>query len=119
MPAVQLESQPSTVTISKDVLSGRVEYRTERGGGVSLIEEHGGYFGRNTFESLSIVEGDPLSATSEMIVISKMGRDDWEVQVTATHKLTADADTFYLEADIKVTENGAMTLRKKLDTEDH
>ena len=112
MPEEQLESQPSTITVGKDVLSGRVEFRAQRGGGVTRIKEHGGYFGRNTVERMSIVEGSPNSATTEMTVISKLGRGEWTVQVKATQKLTANVQTFFVEAEIEVQENGTTIFQR-------
>ena len=48
----------------------------------------------------------PYRPTTEMTIISRLGRDDWEVQVTARQRISADARIFYLEADIEVSENG-------------
>ena len=112
MPATQLSSAPSSNTVTRDVLSGRVEVLSERGGGVYRIDEHGLEFGRNTVERIAITEGDPLSAETEMTVTSHMKRGDFEVDIHATTKLRATADTFLLSADLDVYEGKTRILAK-------
>jgi predicted acyl esterase len=79
MPVTQLEARPSRNIVSRDIATGRVDVISERGDGLYRIEEHGLAFARDTDERMSIVEGDPLSAETEMVVRSRMKRDDWSV----------------------------------------
>ena len=110
MPATQVETRPARNTVTRDIATGRVEVLSDRGGGLYRIEEHGLAFARDTLEKLSIVEGDPLSAETEMVVRTRMQRDDWSVEVVARTRLTADVDNFYLQADLDVYENETRVL---------
>ena len=112
MPVKPLASAPSKNTVTRDVLAGRVEVYSERGGGTYRIAEHGMEFGRNTIEKMAIAEGDPLSAETEMTVSSHMKRGAFEVDVHATTKLRATADTFLLSADLDVYEGKTRILAK-------
>jgi hypothetical protein len=112
MAMQQLSSAPSKNTVTRDVLTGRVEVLSERGGGVYRIGEHGMEFGRNTVERMAITEGEPLSAETEMTVSSHMKRGEFEVDVHATTKLRATEDTFLLSADLDVYEGKTRILAK-------
>jgi predicted acyl esterase len=112
MPITQVETRLGRSTVTCDVSTGRVEVLSDRGGGLYLIEEHGLSFARDTIEKMIIVEGDPLSAETEMTVTSRMERDDWSVQVKARTRLSADADNFHLEADLDVYENDIRVLAR-------
>ena len=112
MPMTQVETRPGRNTVTRDVATGRVEVLSDRGGGLYKIEDHGLSFARDTIERMAIVEDDPLSAETEMIVNSRMQRDDWSVDVKARTRLTADADNFHLEADLDVYENDTRVLSR-------
>jgi hypothetical protein len=104
MPSAPVRVDPPRNTVTRDVLTGRVEVLAERGGGVYRILEHGMEFGRNTRERMAITEGDPLSAETEMTVTSHMKRGDFQVDVRATTRLRATKETFLLTADLDVYE---------------
>ena len=112
MPASHVETRPPRNTVTRDVASGKVEVVSDRGGGLYRIEDIDLAFARDTLEKMSIVEGDPLSAETEMVVRTRMQRDDWSVEVVARTRLTADADNFYLEADLDVYENETRLLAR-------
>ena len=112
MPMTQVETRPGRNTVTRDVATGRVEVLADRGGGLYKIEDHGLSFARDTIERMAIVEDDPLSAETEMIVNSRMQRDDWSVDVKARTRLTADAVNFHLEADLDVYENDTRVLSR-------
>ena len=69
-------------------------------------------FGRNTIERMAITEGDPLSAETEMTVTSHMKRGGFEVDIHATTKVRATADSFLLSADLDVWEGKTRLLAK-------
>ena len=112
MPATHIETRPGRNTVTRDIRTGRVEVVADRGGGLYRIEEHGLAFARDTLEKMSIVDGDPLSAETEMVVRTRMQRDDWSVEVVARTRLTADADHFHLEADLDVYENDTRVMAR-------
>ena len=105
MRVTQVDTRPSRNVVTHDIATGRVDVISERGDGLYRVEEHGLAFARDTDERMSIVEGDPLSAETEMVVRSRMQRDDWSVEVIARTRLTANMDNFNLEADLDVYEN--------------
>ena len=112
MRSTQIEPARSSNTVSCDVMTGRVEVRSERGSGVYRIDDHGLVFARDTSERMAVTEGDPLSAETEMVVKSSMGRDDFQVRIDARTKLRATRDTFVLTADLDVWDGTERILAK-------
>nr|HIA88359.1 peptidase S15 [Gammaproteobacteria bacterium] len=114
MPATVLSAGASGNTVSRDVLSGRVEVLSERGGDKAVIDEHGlEVGGRKTIERMSITEGDPLSAETEMTVGNQVKRDGFDVEVFARTHLTSTKDEFFLIADLDVYESKDRVLAKR------
>ena len=114
MSATILSAGASENRVSRDVLSGRVEVLSERGGDKVLIEEHGLEAGRRkTVERMSITEGDPLSAETEMTVGNQVKRDGFDVEVKARTHLTSTEDDFLLTADLDVYESKSRVLSKR------
>jgi len=114
MPATILSAGVSENRVSRDVLSGRVEVLSERGGDNAVIEEHGlEVGGRKTIERMSITEGDPLSAETEMTVGNQVKRDGFDVEVMARTHLTSTEDDFLLTADLDVYESKSRVLSKR------
>ena len=114
MPATVLSVGAFGNTVSRDVLSGRVEVLSERGGDKAVIEEHGlEVGGRKTIERMSITEGDPLSAETEMKVGNHIKRDGFEIEVFARTHLASTKDRFLLTADLDVYESKERVLSKR------
>ena len=114
MPVSVLSAGVSKNSISHDVLSSRVEVLSERGGDKGVIEEHGLEIGgRKTIERMSIKEGDPLSAETEMTVGNQVKRDGFDVEVKARTHLTSTEDDFLLTADLDVYESKSRVLSKR------
>ena len=114
MPTTVLSNEPSKNVVSHDVLSGRVEVFTQRGADGLVIEEHGlEVGGRATTERMSITEGDPLSAETEMIVGNRVKRDGYEIEVLARTHLASTKDQFWLTADLDVYESKERVLSKR------
>ena len=116
MAMTQLSNPPSRNTVTRDVLTGRVEVYSERGTGHYRIDEHGMAFRRTTIERMAITEGDPLSAESGVTVTSHMKRGDFEINVHARTSLRATKDTFLLQADLDVWEGKERVLAKSWST---
>ena len=114
MPVSVLSAGVSKNSISRVVLSGRVEVLSERGGDKGVIEEHDLEIGgRKTIERMSIKEGDPLSAETEMTVGNQVKRDGFDVEVKARTHLTSTEDDFLLTADLDVYESKSRVLSKR------
>ena len=112
MRLTQVEPAQSSNTVSRDVTTGRVEVRSERGSGHYRIDDHGLVFARDTSERMAITEGDPLSAETEMAVRTSMGRDGFQIRIDARTRLRATKDTFILTADLDVWEGKERVLAK-------
>ena len=53
-----------------------------------------------------IVEGDPLSAEVRFHAASDMGRGNWQTRSDVTSSMTCDAESFHVESELDVFENG-------------
>ena len=107
MPYRQLEPPSSHNSVVHDLNTRLIEVFSERGDGLFEVAEHGIAFGRNTVERMAIREGDPLSAETEMRINCAMARGEWRVEVDARTRIVASAETFEVQADLDVHENGA------------
>ena len=107
MPYRQLEPPSSHNSVVHDLNTRLIEVFSERGDGLFEVAEHGIAFGRNTVERMAIREGDPLSAETEMRINCTMARGEWRVEVDARTRIVASAETFEVQADLDVHENGA------------
>ena len=113
MALTQLEPARVTNTVSRDIDTGRVEVRAERGSGLFRIDDHGLVFGgRNSLERMAITEGDPLSAETEMAFGGRLERGDFAVRIEARTRLRATRDSFLLTADLDVWEGEERILAK-------
>lgn len=105
MKRVETEHVPSSVQVTRDVLSGRVELAAQHGLGFFRIEDNQIETGRVIVERMSITGEDPLSATSELTGHARTGRAGSIVDVKVRSRLTADRDNFLLESTLDVREN--------------
>ena len=113
MPATQLETGRSSNTVSRDVMTGRVDIVAERGGGLVRIDDHGLVAGRrNSHERMSITDDDPLSAETAMVFENRIGRGDFQVRIEARTRLRATKETFVLTADLDVWEGDERIMAK-------
>ena len=113
MPATQLETGRSSNTVSRDLVTGRVDIVAERGGGLGRIDDHGlGAGRRNSHERMSITDDDPLSAETAMVFENRIGRGDFQVRIEARTRLRATKETFVLTADLDVWEGDERIMAK-------
>jgi hypothetical protein len=54
----------------------------------------------------TVVEGDPLSATSRTERVDTWRKDDIDIEIRTRQHLWADRDDFHVDADIEAFENG-------------
>lgn len=101
----QLEPVPCRNTITRDLVTGRTEVLAERGSGYFLIEENDIQTGLNVVERMSITEGDPQSALTEVVSDARTGRSGSLIKVKARSRLTGDRREFTLESSLEIREN--------------
>ncbi|NDR58831.1 CocE/NonD family hydrolase [Aliiruegeria sabulilitoris] len=129
-PAVQGPSCPVTMLrpaeterrVSTDFLTGEVTYVTEgRGGifgeGVLQFDEIGTSLSHNLRRELRIHPDDPLSACFKLHQEYEMGREGWFSASVLDAEMTCDAETFFLEARMRVTLNGEDVMEREWDEE--
>jgi uncharacterized protein len=101
------EPGPAAHTLRRDLATGLVEkvFDWDLGGSLRLVAadlqssdaSHCVY---------SIVEGDPLSAEVRFRASSGMGRGDWSMLSEVTSSMASDRESFRVEIQLAVTENG-------------
>ena len=99
-------------SIERDLVGHEVTYRMISEGGdfgdarLMRIEEIGLDLGHHVEHRFSIDERDPLSAQTEIIEHLTMRRDDWEIRVSASIRLSATRENFLLGARLTAQEGG-------------
>jgi hypothetical protein len=97
--------------IEREVISGRVQFTDRTDSGSFLIVPTGVEYDSTGMDQWTIVEGDPLSATSRCDRNIKLSRNaaGWRTEVKTSSTLTADAGSFILtnvleafEGDVRV-----------------
>jgi putative CocE/NonD family hydrolase len=108
--SLEVEEQdpgPAAHTLRRDLATGRVEkvFDWDLGGSLRLVDAD-----LETSDAshcvYSIVDGDPLSGKVEFRASSGMGRGGWRMLSEVTSSMTSDRDSFYVETQLEVTENG-------------
>jgi uncharacterized protein len=103
----ELGEGPTAHTLRRDLATGLVEkiFDWDLGGSTRLVEAD-----LETSDAshcvYSIVEGDPLSAAVRFRASSGMGRGDWKALSEVTSSMTSDRESFYVQTQLDVTENG-------------
>jgi len=83
--------------VRRDVATGRLDQSwTEDYGGRRRLVRNGLEWETVGTEHLSIVEGDPLSASMRSTWSTGLGRGDWQVRVETVSTMSADAENFHL-----------------------
>ena len=114
MLSTTLSNGSSNNKVLRDMMTGRVDVLSERGGENIVIEEHGMEMSRrDTQERMSIVEGDPLSAETEMVLGNRLKRGAYDIEVVARTKLKSTKYKFFLTADLDVYESEKRVLSKR------
>ncbi len=98
----------------RDLASGRVELVLDKDDGAYRIDRHGMEVDAQGSERQWISDGDPLSGGGEVSWRIAQRRGDWDVAIEATTTVTADAESFLVEADIRAEEAGAEIYSRQL-----
>lgn len=114
-PAAEVPPPPSLTWLrafgrarrfERDLASGRVELILEKDDGAYRIDGHGMEVDAQGSERQWITDGDPLSGGGEVSWRIAQRRGDWDVAIEATTTVTADAESFLVEAGIRAEEAG-------------
>jgi hypothetical protein len=87
--------------IERDVSKRAATIRAEENEGRAVIADTGVEIGRCVKERLTIVEGDPLSAETEMGSLFTYVKGNWRTQVHGRCTLKATRTTWLLSADLE------------------
>jgi predicted acyl esterase len=109
-PALEiLRPATNTATVSRDVASGRVELAVETAEGFRLLDRGGLAYDAVERDTYVIVEGNPLSATTQCARDITVGRGAWQTRVKTHSTMSADAVQFHVtnvldayEGDVRV-----------------
>jgi hypothetical protein len=100
--------------IEKDVGQGKVTIRAEENDGRFVIEDTGVEVGRWVKERGSIVEGDPLSAETEMGSTFTYRKGRWDTKVEGTCSLRATRTHWLLGAHLTAWEGKKRVFERKV-----
>jgi putative CocE/NonD family hydrolase len=114
-PMTELVPGHGARTITRELGSGRSELRFDWDLGGTKRDEMTGT--EITFEAdaaFEIVEDEPLSARVRCMNVTALRReaDGWDARSEARTEMTCDADSFHIEAELRVLEGGEETFRR-------
>ena len=101
----QLEAGRWENAVSRDLKSGLVTVTATRHDGLWRLDDTGIEIGGGMRERMSITEGDPLSAETEMARTIQIGRGEWRTRIEATTRLTATREAFISTARLEAHED--------------
>ena len=115
MAKVVVEPPTSIRIIERDVVKGAVTVRAEENEGRAVIVDTGVEMGRWVDERLTITEGDPLTAETEMGSVFTYAKGDWQTKVSGRCTLRATRTQWLLSADLEAWEGEAKIFSRHLD----
>ena len=115
MAKAVVEPPSSSRIIERDVGKGTVTIRAEENEGRAVIADTGVEIGRWVKERLTIAEGDPLSAETEMGSIFLYAKGDWRTKVHGRCTLRATRTTWLLSADLDAWEGDETIFSRHLE----
>jgi hypothetical protein len=115
MAKTVVEPPTSVRVIERDVVTGAVTVRAEENEGRAVITDTGVELGRWVQERLTITEGDPLSAETEMGSVFSYAKGAWQTKVEGRCRLRATPTEWLLSADLDAWEGDAKIFSRHLD----
>ncbi|MEM6987714.1 MAG: peptidase S15, partial [Pseudomonadota bacterium] len=100
--------------VEHDLISESVTLVIEDDFGEMRDRTHGLVKGSVGRERWSINPSDPLSAVGETHWTQTLARDAWSIRTETRLRMTADAETFYLEGEIEAFEGDERVLHREL-----
>lgn len=107
-PLADRELRPGATrrSVTTEIASGTTTVVMEKDGGGALIEAIGLAVDSAAVETYRITEGDPLSATGEIVYRQSMARGGWNVRTETRTTLALTATEFVATAEIDAYEDG-------------
>ncbi len=102
-------------TLERDVGSGAIRLHHLEDSGSHLIEDIGLETCKRSEETFSIVEGDPLSARTDMMRLAKARRGRWRVATLTRIGVSCDAESFRIAASLRAFEGGRRIVERRWD----
>jgi len=115
MAKTVVEPPSSARLIERDVGRGTVTIRAEEHDGRAVIADTGVEMGRWVTERLTIAEGDPLSAETEMGSVFTYAKGAWRTRVSGRCGLRATRTAWLLSADLDAWEGDVQIFSRHLD----
>jgi hypothetical protein len=115
MAKTGVEPPSSSRIVERDVGKRTVTIRAEENEGRAVIAETGVELGRWVKERLTIAEGDPLSAESEMGSVFSYAKGDWRTKVSGRCALRATRTHWLLSADLDAWEGDTQVFSRHLE----
>ncbi len=120
-PQTEITPGPAQRTVERDLVSGEVRHvistdiEPRRGPAIWRMEDIGLELGHGIIETFRIRGDSPLSAEAEIVQNTVTRREGWEVKVNTRLQCSADADFFFLMAEIEALEGGKTVFRRHWD----
>src|SRR6185436_20497490 len=99
----------------RDVVTGTVTVRAEENEGRALVVDTGVEMGRWVKERLTITEGEPLSAETEMGSTFTYAKGAWQTRVAGVCRLRATRTEWLLSADLDAWEGDTKIFSRHLE----
>ncbi len=115
LPTTRLSESKLERGLSHDLATGAVAFWHEEESGTQRLEDIGLEVARKASEIYRIVEGDPLSARSEMRREVELRRGDWRVRNVETTVVSCDLETFRVEAKLEAFEGDRPIFERSWD----
>jgi hypothetical protein len=115
MAKTVVEPPSSSRIIERDIVRRTVTIRAEENEGRAVIVDTGVEIGRWVKERLTITEGDPLNAETEMGSVFSYAKGNWRTKVSGRCALRATRTHWLLSADLDAWEGDEQIVSRHLE----
>ena len=112
MAMEQIRPAVRSRTVERDLATGESVLRIDDDFGEKLIKAHGLAAAQSCREVYRIGPDDPLSAAAECRWTTELRRDGWRARTESRSTLTADAETFHIDAELEAFEGDERVFHK-------
>ncbi|MBT5433817.1 MAG: CocE/NonD family hydrolase [Alphaproteobacteria bacterium] len=114
-PSSEVEPGSSTRTSTHDIGTGAMVLHHAEDTGRTLIEDIGLIVSKQSFETFTIIEGNPTSARTDMVRICSAERGDWKPRTETRLTFACDGDNFQITASLKAFEGDKKIFERTWD----
>ncbi len=101
----RLRTGGGATTVTKEIVSGRIELRWQRDMGTILLASRGLELSAKDLDLFSISDGEPLSIVLRSERMASLARPGWRVRVETVSTMTGDAHAFHLTNAVEAYED--------------